>query len=265
MVLPVPRAPSAGPQGALPGAVLCPFRPPGPPATPAAGTARHPLTRPVSPGPSWERRSEGRAGRHGASGTCHLAFLSKGTAEGGRGPDAAFPRDMGGSCRGAGHSGCGASAVSVAAGTGWLFPSLPSLGAAGPVSCPGVAHVLAAGMAAVGLVDKHGDKALLFLLKNADLLLTFALCFWTGSPRGAGPARPGRKAWKKGECLGGGDSGWAAMGRHLQRVCPEHCVLQAGLPSLHGVHLPPRLAGPFLRGGYRDPTPRSCPQQGNLV
>ena len=49
--------------------------------------AGRPLTRRVSPGPSRERRSEGRAGRHGASGTYPPHFpLSEGAPPGSRCP-----------------------------------------------------------------------------------------------------------------------------------------------------------------------------------
>lgn len=86
----------AGSTGALPRGqpwVLPPPCPPQPPYSlyPCAG---RPLTRRVPPGPSRERRSEGRARRHGASGTYPGALASPGR----RSPVAASGQGSGGSC-----------------------------------------------------------------------------------------------------------------------------------------------------------------------
>ena len=77
-----------------------------------------PLTRRVPPGPSRERRSEGRARRHGASGTYPGAFASPGR----RSPVTASAR-------------CGA-AVGSRAGLRGLPSVLPWLRAADPAPCP---------------------------------------------------------------------------------------------------------------------------------
>lgn len=157
-------------------------------------------------GPPRERRLEGRARRHGASGTSHSPCSLKGRLVCAGGHDCLpggaqmrhFPKEVSGNCRfmhswqrNRGHSdACGR--------TSWLSCSGPRLGAAETVRCPGAAHRLAAGTASHGRVDKHGDKALLLPLKNTDNATDPLPSDPGQGPRGVqgppGPAgKPGRR------------------------------------------------------------------------
>ena len=229
--------------GALPRGqprVLPPPCPPQPPLQPEPCAGR-PLTRHVPPGPSRERRSEGRARRHGASGTYPGAFTSPGrwspVAASGQGSRGNCPLDaerLWGPERY--HAGC-----------------LPSCPVSGPWTLRPVRVMPRAGSWAVaGGGDEHGDQAWLCPLRSGHVTDLCPL-IRTGSAGRARPTWPGRKAWEKGECfLAGVGAASAVVTLRLAGQAPPPSegtsVSRAGWVLSHGSELP----CPSLRPEHRN-------------